>query len=421
MPKPSSEWVEHRTLGAQARRFWWRVAPDGGLSILRVLGKRGQRRQVVRAFSRDQVAKLLDFMADGAWHPLASNPRDLKKPAKRHGVGAFLHQQLGCAPTHAICASHIAAVLSHAGLWQWDGRAIGMRLRQLHADPARLAAAYAAQQAGHPGTPPEPARRQQPKSPAVLPPGYRQAASFRGRAAELRGRLESVDSGRHGAGKGHRRETVIRDFIRRHLAARYGIGAGEVAEPTGEISRQVDILIYDALDTEPLEPDPHAMVLAAESIYAAIEIKPILDAAFLTEAYHAIRSVKSLPRTALDRPLLPDGRPRPPRENPSPFGAVIGRGGSDPERLLARLHELQHDAPPTLWLDAICILDRAVIHRRGEIPGPAGWTPALSTLAVPYAVADVGPDALFYFLTLLRLDLRRKRLWPYDPVAYAVG
>ena len=28
-------------------------------------------------------------------------------------------------------------------------------------------------------------------------------------------------------------------------------------------------------------------------------------------------------------------------------------------------------------------------------------------------------DALLYFLTLLRRDLRRKRLWPYDPVSYA--
>ena len=63
--------------------------------------------------------------------------------------------------------------------------------------------------------------------------------------------------------------------------------------------------------------------------------------------------------------------------------------------------------------------DGVVIHREGEIPGPAGWSPALSTAAAPYAVAEVGVDALLYFLTLLRRDLRRKRLWPYDPVSYA--
>jgi len=419
MTELSSMWVEERTFGGQGRQFWWRMAGERTLEILTVRAQAGAKRQVVRSLSQEELTRLAEFMADGAWHPLASTTRTVMSTTKPDGIGPFLYHGLGRAISHCKIAGELAQVLTRAGLWAWDGKKSRSRFRQVADDLARLEACYAARQADGSEGPPADMRRQQPRSATVRPPGFSLARSFRGRAVELRGRLASVSDGRHGGGKGQRRETAFRDFFRQHLGGRYGVGAGEVAEATGGISGQVDILIYDAHDSDPLIGDPEAMVLAAESIYAAIEVKPILDAAFLREAVETVRSVKVLPRTALDFSYEADDSGPMPGENPAPFAAVLACRGSNPEMLDRRLHEIQEREPPSLWVDAVCILDEAVIHRQGGIPGPGGWSPVLNPEPTPYAVAECGEDALLYFLTLVRRDLRRKHLWPYDPVSYA--
>ena len=419
MTKPSSMWVEERTFGGHGRLFWWRLAEEGTLEILTVRGKAGTQRQVVRGLSRDELTRLLEFMADEVWHPLASSTRAIMSAAKPDGVGPFLYHGLGRAISHCKFAAQLAAVLTRAGVWEWDTRMTRTRFRQVQGDLSLLDACYAARQTEGSERPPGHLHRQQPKGSPVPRTGYSQAASFRGRATELRGRLVSAGTGRHYGTQGMRRETAFRDFFRQHLAGRYGVSAGEVAEASGGISQQVDILIYDAVDSDPLDGDPDALVLAAESVYAAIEVKLTLDGASLREAAETVRSAKVLPRTALDFSYEPDDRGRAPEANPAPFAAVLGCRGSNPELLARRLHEIQEGKPPSLWVDAVCILDEAVIHREGGIPGPGGWSPVLNPEPTPYAVAECGEDALLYFLTLVRRDLRRKRLWPYDPVSYA--
>ena len=419
MSKPSSIWVQERAIGGRGAPFWGRVSEQGELAILRVLGRERARREVVRSLSRAELERVVGSMADEAWHPLAAAVGEMQSEMKPDGIGTFLYHGLGRAISHCKIVSQLATVLTRAGLWEWDGKLSQTRFRQVARDLARLDAWYAARVAEGSEGPPLDLHRQQPRGATVQPPGFSLAGSFRGRAAELRGRLARVSDGRHGASKGQRRETAFRDFFRQNLAARYGVGAGEVAEPSGEMSGQVDILIYDALDSDPLIGDPDALVLAAESVYAAIEVKPILDAAFLREAAVTVRSAKVLPRTALARSPYGDARSRAPDENPAPFGAVLGCHGSAPGLLARRLGEIQEGLAPSLWVDAVCLLDEAVVHRQGSIPGPAGWTPGLNREPTPYAVVECGQDALLYFLTLLRCDLRSKRLWPYDPVNYA--
>ena len=95
MAKLSSEWVQERTFGGHGRLFWWRLSDDGGLGILRVLGKEDDQRQVVQRFSREELEKLVAFMSDRNRHPLASSVRDMKSSSKRDGVGAFLFRRVG--------------------------------------------------------------------------------------------------------------------------------------------------------------------------------------------------------------------------------------------------------------------------------------------------------------------------------------
>jgi len=423
MANASSEWVHERTLGGHRRDFWWRVDESGGISILVIRAKTGRKQQIVRQFTRKELGRLVGFMADGEWHALAASPHNMASRAHRDGIGGFLRGPLGRSIPDAGLAVQLAAVLTRAGVWKWDGRKRAIRYRQACSDLGRLAAHYQRRQA-EPG--PRPPREQEaPRArragAKAQPPAFDLAESCRGRASALRGELHAIGGGRHPLSKGRRREGAFRDFLRRRLPRRYGIGGGEVVEPSGGISRQMDILIYDAADEAPLIDDPDSLVLAAESVYAAIEVKPLLDAVFLRDALDGVRSVKVLPRTALDRSLVPDGLGPVPDENPAPFGAILACHSIEPELLGRELRENQEGMPPSLWVDAVCILDKAVIHRYSGIPGPAGWSPACNARPTPYVVLELGDDSLLYFLALLRRDLKHKRLYPYDLASYSRG
>lgn len=422
MAKTPGEWIHERTLGGHRREFWWRLDAAGSLVILARRKSGGRMGSMVRAFARDELEQLLAFMADGDWHRLACSPNAMGAGAREDGIGVFVHRALGRSKMDASLAAQIAAVLTQAGLWVSDGRRCAMQFRQVASDLGKLCASYQTRrEAAGPQPPRVPTRTKgHPARPTSQPPGFDRAESFQGTAAALRGELRAVGGGRHTPSIGRRREGVFRSFLRRYLPGRYAIGGGEVAEPSGAISRQVDILVYDALDQEPLTDDREALVLPAESVYTAIEVKPRLNGDQLLDAADIVRSVKVLPRSALDRAVVRDGR-RAPQANPPPFGAILACHSTDPDQLAQRLRAVQDGKPPPLWVDAVCILDTAVIHRFTGMPGPVGWTLDCYEGAVHYAVVDTGEDSLLYFLDLLRADLRQKRLWPYDLASYSRG
>jgi len=431
MAETPGEWIHERTLGGHRGEFWWRLTADGSLSLLLLRSTAGRLRRMVRRFSAEELEQLLGFMSDGAWHALVTSNRGITSKLPPDGIGVFLHHGLGRPTTEARLATHLAAVLARAGLWESDGRKTKIRFRQVATDRGRLAAYFESRQE-EPG-PRLPEDFEAPLAPraqaAARHPGFSLADSWHGRTRALQGELQAIEGGRHTVSKGQRRENAFRDLLRRYLPTRCSLGAGEVAEPSGTMSRQVDVLVYDGLDQEPLVDDPGSLVLAAESVYAAIEIKPLLDGSHLDRGADIVRSVKVLPRTALDRAVVRDGKQAPQANpppfgailNPPPFGAILACHSTDPDQLALRLRAFQDGKPPPNWVDAVCILDTAVIHRFTGMLGPDGWTLDCYEEAVHYAVVDTGTDSLLYFLDLLRADLRQKRLWPYQLASYSSG
>lgn len=99
------------------------------------------------------------------------------------------------------------------------------------------------------------------------------------------------------------RESVIRDFLRPFLPARYGLGTGEVFSRDDEQSRQIDVVIFDSVFSPVLFPNDPVSLYPAESVYGAIEVKSNLTAAELEAACANAASLKSLrraPSTMLD-------------------------------------------------------------------------------------------------------------------------
>ncbi|NQT52004.1 hypothetical protein HQ576_08135, partial [bacterium] len=292
-----SLWVAADTLTGTGAPFWWRMEDDGSLHILRLrpMG-RARKRKVARRFTREELERLQRFMTDGEWHTASSTALVKKIEPPKGGIGPFLYASLGCTKNEACYASHLGAILTGAGVWEWNGQTKLTAFRQMRADLAPLDACYARsrmQPGKLPPTEDEAPFMHERGKPGPPPPGFDLAASFRGRATELRGRLQAVQGGRHSSEKGHRREAALRDFLRDHLPPQYGIARGEVASYWGEMSHQIDLVIYDTRMPLLLKGGDSTIV-PIESVYAAIEVKPDLSKPNLRMATANLRTVQTM-------------------------------------------------------------------------------------------------------------------------------
>ena len=410
-PETSSAWVEEKTLGARPGRFAWRVDAKGELVVRWRLG--------TKRMSREELSRLTAFMGDGHWHPASETAADALEGVSAMCIERFLHDELGWRGARPRLSTFVGLVMASAGLWEWNGLRRGMQYLQVSRDLGMLGVHCDERRTT--GAPcPVLSRSEEPKlHKREGGPRFSLCETFRSLSRAMRARFETCGAGRHEADKGQRRESALREFLRAQLPGRYGVTRGEAIASLGEASRQADVLVYDALCAPVLLATDASMLLAAESVYAAIEVKPNLRVHDLKTAVRNIASVKSLSREAIVRSMPP--RADEPRENPVPFGAVFAFTSDAPARLLDKLVALHAKLHPSLWVDCVCILDRAVIHRFGFAPGPIGWSPEFATLRTPLACIGAGADSLLLFYLLLCADLNAKTLRPPDLLHYAAG
>jgi hypothetical protein len=82
----------------------------------------------------------------------------------------------------------------------------------------------------------------------------------------------------HQGEKGGIRERRVSDFLSAYLPKRYGIGTGHIIDRRGNISTQIDIVIYDAVDGIAIPIDNYYSLFPCECVYAVIEVKSRLTA-----------------------------------------------------------------------------------------------------------------------------------------------
>jgi len=250
------------------------------------------------------------------------------------------------------------------------------------------------------------------------------AAKFRAVSKQLRASFEAYSvGGRHSYEKGMRREGALRDFLVHHLPARYGVARGEIASSKGQMSRQVDVVVYDAVCAPLLQESEASALFASESVYAAIEVKARLGRSEILEGVENIRSVKRLDRSAIV-PVL-HGQPMPMPGNPPVYGAIFAFEGPDPrEHALPQLGELRLETPIEEWVDCVAILDVGLIYhfRKVEREGrPIEWEPTSWNEKAKLGFYATGEDTLFVFFLYLLFHLNLFELCPPDLMAYAAG
>lgn len=133
----------------------------------------------------------------------------------------------------------------------------------------------------------------------------------------------------HPTAKGDANEVDWRAMLRGFLPGRYGIDPIFAVDSRGQQSEQIDLAIYDRQYAPLFFTSPAGdLVIPAESIYAAFEVKPHVDKAYVDYAGEKIASVRALHRTSAEiRHAGGIYPPQSPADKPIIGGLLAARSG----------------------------------------------------------------------------------------------
>ena len=242
---------------------------------------------------------------------------------------------------------------------------------------------------------------------------------LRAHANVAQAKFEASNIYSHNLTKGEVRERVLSNFLRPFLPACYGLGTGQVFSSEGGDSKQIDIVIYDAVFSIVLRLDETHLLLPSESVYGSVEVKSSLNSKDLEEAIENIRSLKLLGRASSDAlDFTPISRLDvgagltydQTTKNPY-LGIVFALDGMDGKRVLARLVQSPVEHRSTLP-DYVFNLKQKYMVSRWH------WNESLGKPDIDcrvgayngFSLVPLGEDTLPVFYLTLNTLLNRTRL-----------
>lgn len=121
----------------------------------------------------------------------------------------------------------------------------------------------------------------------------------------------------HQASKGDATEDRWIEFFRKYLPKRYNVDKAMVIDHEGNVSQQIDIVLYDAFYTPFIINHDGFKYIPAEGVYAVFEVKQKIDG-YIEYAGKKVESVRKLKRTSI--PMINSGRVCPAR----PLSPILG-------------------------------------------------------------------------------------------------
>jgi hypothetical protein len=202
----------------------------------------------------------------------------------------------------------------------------------------------------------------------------------------------------HDGERGEQREQVVRDFLAKYLPKKYAIGTGHVLDLGGNISKQCDIVIYDAFNCPLLLVEEGYQLFPVEAVLGVIEVKSILNASLIAESAKNIQSVKQLQR---DEPVI------------GGVFAYTSTYSTEPkiEMIANALRRVNNSIPAKERIDLLCVLTDGVLRDYEADSGERGLDIILKS----------GPTILFLFLHFLLESLERRQSSPLFIAGYASG
>jgi hypothetical protein len=115
----------------------------------------------------------------------------------------------------------------------------------------------------------------------------------------------------HPGTKGDSLENVWIDWLKKYLPSKYCVDKAIIIDSKGNLSDQIDLVIYDQHHTPFVFTQNGVSYIPAEGVYAVFEVKPELNKGYIEYAGDKIESVRKLYRTStniIDRGKLYDPR-----------------------------------------------------------------------------------------------------------------
>ncbi|AOW16483.1 hypothetical protein LPB03_02930 [Polaribacter vadi] len=125
----------------------------------------------------------------------------------------------------------------------------------------------------------------------------------------------------HPGSKGDSLENTWIEWLRTYLPNRYCVDKAIVIDSKGQLSHQIDLVIYDQTYTPFVFKQNGIFYIPAEGVYAVFEVKPDLDKGNIIYAGDKIESVRKLLRTSTK--IIDRGRPFNPRALTKILGGIL--------------------------------------------------------------------------------------------------
>lgn len=155
----------------------------------------------------------------------------------------------------------------------------------------------------------------------------------------------------HPGSKGDATERHWIEFLRTYLPDRYKVDKAIVIDSMGNVSEQMDIVIYDAIYTPFIFNQDGFMYIPAESVYAVFEVKQDVKGN-IEYAAQKVESVRKLKRTSIG--MVASGKSLPARPLTKIIGGILTTTSSycNNETIKAQLKQLK--GLQTLDLGCLC-------------------------------------------------------------------
>lgn len=187
--------------------------------------------------------------------------------------------------------------------------------------------------------------------------------------------LDSLNADRdfidHPGSKGDATEHRWIEFLKTYLPNRYKVDKAIVIDSTGNVSEQMDIVIYDGMYTPFIFRQDGFMYIPAESVYAVFEVKQDIKGN-IEYAAQKVESVRKLKRTSIE--MVNSGRRTPAIPLTKIIGGILTTTSSykNHETIRKKLKKLNGYQT----IDIGCICDSGSFHVDYEEKEPEGICPS---------------------------------------------
>jgi hypothetical protein len=254
------------------------------------------------------------------------------------------------------------------------------------------------------------AARMQPGGSRVAAMNVTRKAIFEQAAKKIRTDFEALTTVPHNALKGSEAERLVRQFLNNHLPKRFCAGAGFIIDSQERISKQTDVVIYDAINCPVYRASEEAGIFPSDNVAAVVEVKSRLTKAELRDGFEKIANVKRLSKTPLSHYRL--GSP----SLVQTMGCVLAFTSeltleTTQQEYGALIKEFDLGFHP----DVVAVLDRGMITLVNHARGTVGWAPILAYEGIHGSAAEgayigvgsneLGESTLDHFLRLVLMYL----------------